>query len=155
MIQYLNFKERQDLTLQFPHSDLPHANCDPDCTWLFPICPPFPPEQFSALLCPTLGPGRLVPEDPSNGLLCLLASTWVQPTGSTCWKPQSGRRERYFFPHSLSSRHLCPGSGFFLHGHCPEAPHPHLLAFSELPSRFRPGGAITRPWVPHILLLIP
>lgn len=54
MIQYLNCKERQDLTLPFPHSDLPHANRDPDCAWLCSLY--VPPSQlinslpFSALL---------------------------------------------------------------------------------------------------------
>lgn len=55
---------------------------------------PSPPDPFSAFLCLSLGPGRLIPEGGTNGLLCLLASSWVPPMGSTCRKPEDG----CFFP---------------------------------------------------------
>lgn len=76
------------------------------------------------------------------------------PTGN---QTVGGERLGYFFLHSLSSHHLSSGSGCFFHKYssCPEAPVPHLSAFTELPSPFRPRGAIARPWVPHIFLLSP
>lgn len=57
--------------------------------WMSPICPAAPSPTFSTMPC---APRKLTFMDPVNGLLCLLASAWVWPMGSTSRSLEDGKR---------------------------------------------------------------